>query len=133
MVRQSETSWTMWAVVIAAVISIGWFLLGRPGMNQPRNESSADQSPVPPTPVAPEITIRAGTSVRAPIGDFSIKVERVAKESASLIVSSDTKDTYRFKTAMAGQRLMIPSHDGTYYLDIKRVGGGAVSLTMGTQ
>ena len=131
--RQSETSWTMWAVVIIAVVLTGWFLLGRPGLNQPRNEPSADQSPVPPTPVTAEITVRAGTSVRAPIGDFSIKVDRVAKASASLIVSSDTKDTYRFKKAIAGQRLMIPSHDGTYYLDIKRVGGGAVSLTMGTQ
>ena len=131
--RQSGTSWTTWAVAIAAVLSIGWFLLGRPGMNQSRNESSADQSQVPPTPVAQEITVLAGTSVRAPIGAFSIKADRVAKESASLIVSSDTKDTYRFKKATAGQRLMIPSHDGTYYLDIKRVGGGAVSLTMGTQ
>ena len=133
MVRQSETSWTTWAVVIVAVVLIGWFLLGRPGMNQPRNQSSADQSPVPPTPVAPEITVRAGTSAKAPIGDFSIRVVRVAKESASLVVSSGSKDTYRFKKAMAGQRLMIPSHDGTYYIDIKRVGGGAVSLSMGAQ
>ena len=133
MVRQSGPSWTTWAVVMVAVVSIAWLLLGRPGMNQPRNEANADQSPEPITLVAPELTLRAGTSVKAPIGHFSIKVDRVAKESASLIVSSDSKDTYRFKKAMAGQRLMIPSHDGTYYLDIKRVGGGAVSLTMGAQ
>ena len=131
--RQSETSWTMWAVVILAVVSIAWFLLGRPGMNQQLNELNADQPATAPAPVAPEITVRAGTSAKAPIGDFSIRVNRVAKQSASLVVSSGTKDTYRFKNAMAGQRLMIPSHDGTYYLDVKRVGGGAVSLTMGTQ
>ena len=131
--RRSETSWTTWAVVILAVASIAWFLLGQPGMNQRQHEPIADQSSVAPTPVVPEITVRAGTSVKAPIGDFSIKVDQVAKQSASLVVSSETKDTYRFKKAMAGQRLMIPSHDGTYYLDIKHVGESAVSLTMGTQ
>lgn len=131
--RRSETSRTVWASAILVLLAIAWFEVGRPGQSQRQHEASADPTPIAAVPVAPDITVSIGTPVQAPIGDFSIRVDRVAKQAASLIVSSGTKDTYRFKKAMAGQRLMIPSHDGTYYLDIKRVGGGAVTLTMGTQ
>ena len=47
--------------------------------------------------------------------------------------TTGTKDTYRFKKATSGQRLMIPSYDGMYYLDVASVHGDAISLTMGKQ
>ncbi len=132
MARQSDTRWTTWAVIVGIVVCGGWYLTHQ----RPTNEGLAQAGSPPltsPAPAAPVITIRAGTSVDAPIGGFSIKVDRVSGNSASLVVSSASNDTYRFKNAAAGQRLMIPSYNGMYFLDITEVHGNAISLTMGKQ
>ena len=63
----------------------------------------------------------------------SIRADRISGALISLTITSETQDTYRFNKSSVGQRLMIPAHDGTYYLDIVRVRGDVVDLTMGKQ
>ena len=131
MARRSEASWTTWAAVICAVVAISWFLAGRLATKQNPADQNIDPPQATQTPTAPELNVSAGKSINYPIGSFSIRADRVTNNSASLVVTSPTKDTYRFKKATSGQRLMIPSHDGMHYLDVTGIHGNVVSLTMG--
>ena len=133
MARQSETRWTTWAVIAGFVVLGAWYLMHHQPSSQQLARASNNPPPALPVPAAPVITVRSGNSVDAPIGGFSIKVDRVSGKSVSLVVTSSSMDTYRFKKATAGQRLMIPTHDGMYFLEITEVQGNAISLTMGRQ
>ena len=135
MARRQEKNWTTWALAICGIAAIGWVVNDQflSSHNKEHVEHAADLPQIAPAPAAPKISVPAGTSVKAPIGHFSIQAERVSNTTVNLTITSDTKDTYHFKKSSVGQRLMIPTHDGTYYLDIVRIQGKAVDLTMGKQ
>ncbi|GAB3094811.1 hypothetical protein [Lysobacter terrae] len=78
----------------------------------------------------PETGVRAGASVSTPDDAFSIRVERASGASARVIVSAKNGDIYRFDKAAAGSRLVVPAPHGIYHLDVLRIDGNVVYLTM---
>jgi hypothetical protein len=135
MARSQGTHWTIRALAISGIVALGWLAWDRFQRSDGNERVQAATQPAQsaPTPAAAIVSVPAGTSVEAPIAGYSLKAERVSDTSADLTVTSATRDTYRFKDSSAGQRLVIPAHDGTYYLDIVRVQGNVVDLTMRRQ
>lgn len=135
MARSRGKHWTTWALAICGIVAVAWAAKDHfpRGDGNERVPAIAQPPQSAPAPAAAIVSVPAGTSVEAPIAGFSLKAERVSDASADLTVTSATRDTYRFKDSSAGQRLVIPAHDGTYYLDIVRVQGNVVDLTMRRQ
>jgi hypothetical protein len=134
MARTSGTPWTIWLAATLAAAFVGWYLIGQPNLRPRQVESSTTQPPAVPSPPAlQEVALRAGTSADAPLGAFTIRIDSVANDSAGITVLSETKDTYRFRKAQAGHRLMIPAPDGTYHLDVLRIERNTAYLAMGKQ
>lgn len=83
-----------------------------------------------PSFLLPETAVKAGASVSTPDDAFSIRVERASAGTARLIVTAKTGDVYRFDKAAAGARLVVPAPHGIYHLDVLRIRGNVVHLTM---
>lgn len=133
MARQLEKNRIVWVLAICVFGVVGWLVHEQFLSGPDHTEDSAGTPPEISAPALPPISVRTGNSVQAPIGGFTISADRVSSSSASLTITSETKDKYHFKNASAGQRLMIPTHAGTYYLDIVHVHGSTIKLTIGKQ
>jgi hypothetical protein len=80
--------------------------------------------------VFPEVAVRAGESFTTRDGVFTVHVTQVAGRMIKLTVSASRGDVYRFDKAEVGRRLVVPAPDATYFLDLLRIRGNVVYLTM---
>jgi hypothetical protein len=88
--------------------------------------SEAASSPI----ILAETGVRPGASVKTADGVFTVRVDRVTGRTVKLTVSAEVGDVYRFNKAEVGRRLVVPAHDATYYVDLVRIRGDTVYLTM---
>ena len=112
----------------ASAWGIAQYLSSRPPDSAAKSESQ--RRPEAASTASREIGIRAGTSFTTRDEAFTVHVAQVAKGSVKLSVSARTGDVYRFNKAQVGGRLVVPAPDGTYYVDLLRIRGDVVYLTM---
>lgn len=119
-----------WLLLGLVAIALGAWGLARFSVS-PRDRATEERPHPPPAPTAPpEIGIRAGASFTTADGRFTVRVTRVAKPMVALTVSATTGDVYRFDKAEVGRRLVVPAPDATYFLDLHRIRGDTVYMTM---
>jgi len=135
MANHPRTDWLTRVLGISAAVAIAWAVAQylhftpRGRATDTGSQFQSTSSPV----VLPEIGIKSGASVTAADGAFTIQVDQVVGSTANLTVSARTKDVYRFKKAQVGRRLVVPAPDATYYIDVLRIRGNVVYLTMSRQ
>ena len=78
----------------------------------------------------PETALTPGAPVTTPDGIFTLRAERIGHGTARLVVTAKTGDVYRFDKAKPGSRLVVPAPHGTFHLDVLRISGNAVHVTM---
>ena len=129
MARRSNNRWLLLGLI---VIVVGAWGLTKFRVSPPDRATSVEEQPHPlpaPTP-PPEIGIKAGASFTTADGRFTVRVTRIAKPTVTLTVSATTGDVYRFNKAEVGRRLVVPAPDATYFLDLHRIHGDTVYVTM---
>jgi hypothetical protein len=140
MANQPRKPWAAWILGIAVAASIAWAIAQYLHFNPPVQTTDTEVQLQPSgslerssSIVLAETGVRSGTSVDALDGAFTVRIDQVVGATVNLTVSATTKDVYRFKKAEAGRRLVIPAPDATYYLDVLRIRGNVVYLTMSRQ
>lgn len=133
MVNRSRKHAISWLLGIGAGIAAGtWAVVHYLRFVPPEQTTSAALRPQPTSSpiVLAEAGVRAGASVTTADGVFTIRVDRVKGGTVKLTVSAKAGDVYRFDKAEVGRRLVVPAPDATYYVDLMRIRGNTVYLTM---
>ncbi|GAB3357634.1 hypothetical protein GCM10027430_27140 [Lysobacter tyrosinilyticus] len=114
------------------VVAGAWGIVQLLALSPPeRGANTVGQLPLPQVSMAPsEVAIRAGASFTTTDGRFTVHVTQVAKTTVTLTVSAKTGDVYHFNKAEIGRRLVVPAPDATYFLDLHRIRGNTIYLTM---
>lgn len=128
--RRYLTPWALgiFVAVTVCALAITHYLRLSP-QEVPAETSNEPQSTASPVAV-PEISVRSGASATALGGSYTIRVNQISGSTVNLTVSSERQDVYRFNKAEVGRRLVVPAPDATYYVDLLRVRGNTVYLTM---
>ena len=93
--------------------------------------TAARPAPEPENPVAlPETGVAEGTSVTTGDGRLSIHVKMAIGNSVRLLTTLDSAKSVEQMIASIGDRLTIEAADKVYYIDLRRVRGGIVDLSV---
>ena len=77
-----------------------------------------------------ETSVPIGNKVTTTDGACTIQVTSINGTLANLTVTTRHGDTHRFDKAVAGRRLVVPTPTALYYVDVFRVRGNRVDLSV---